>query len=49
MHKETAKKLLKMYREFNPHRHDFGTAIDTILAELERLEEVEWRMEGLEK
>ena len=41
MHKETAKKLLKLYRELNPHRHDLGTAIDIVLAELERLEVIE--------
>ena len=39
MHIETAKKLLNMYLELNPHRHDMGTAIKTILAELDKLNE----------
>lgn len=38
MHIETAKKLLNMYLVLNPHRHDMGTAIKTVLAELDRLQ-----------
>lgn len=31
----TAIKLLNMYLEFNPHRHDLGTAINVVLQELD--------------
>ena len=31
----TASKLLNMYLEFNPHRHDLGTAINVVLKELD--------------
>ena len=39
MHIETAKKLLNMYLELNPHRHDMGTAVKTVLAELDKQNE----------
>ena len=32
----TASKLLNMYLEFNPHRHDLGTAINVVLQELDK-------------
>lgn len=32
----TAVKLLNMYLELNPHRHDMGTAVKTVLAELDK-------------
>lgn len=31
----TAIKLLNMYLEFNPHRHDLRTAIEVVLQELD--------------
>lgn len=36
MNKDTAIKLLNMYLELNPHRHDLRTAIETILKELDK-------------
>lgn len=47
MHIETAKKILNMYLELNPHRHDMGTAIKTVLAELERMQEEIWEKEDM--
>ena len=35
MNKDTAIKLLNMYLELNPHRHDLRTAIETVLKELD--------------
>lgn len=32
----TAIKLLNMYLELNPYRHDMGTAVKTVLAELDK-------------
>ena len=32
----TAVKLLNMYLELNPHRHDMGTAVKTVLTELDK-------------
>lgn len=34
----TAVKLLNMYLELNPHRHDMGTAVKTVLKELDTLQ-----------
>jgi hypothetical protein len=34
----TASKLLNMYLELNPHRHDLGTAINVVLKELHTLQ-----------
>lgn len=40
MNKDTAIKLLNMYLELNPHRHDLRTAIETVLEELKRQEQI---------
>ena len=37
MNTGTAIKLLNMYLEFNPHRHDFRTAIEIVLTEIDGL------------
>ena len=37
MHIGTAVKLLNMYLELNPHRHDMGTAVKTALEEIDKL------------
>lgn len=40
----TAVKLLNMYLELNPHRHDMGTAVKTVLTELDKQKQVKAEM-----